>query len=86
MVVIRAGNEWSDAQINWLDRLAHARNAKVVLDDDVFITRNFHLLGGKPLLNTTLDYNTHRSHTIVRNPTSADADSVESINTCVLCH
>ncbi|MCH6132870.1 hypothetical protein MMA95_26355, partial [Salmonella enterica] len=43
--------------INWLDRLAQALKEKVVLDDDVFKTGNFHRRGGKPMLQRTFDDN-----------------------------
>lgn len=54
---IKAENDWSDEQINWLDRLAQALKEKVVLDDDVFKTGNFHRRGGKPMLQRTFDDN-----------------------------
>ncbi len=34
-------------QLSWLDRLAQALKEKVVLDDDVFKTGNFHRRGGR---------------------------------------
>ncbi|HHB9110410.1 TPA: type I restriction-modification system endonuclease [Klebsiella pneumoniae] len=54
---IKAENDWSDEQLSWLDRLAQALKEKVVLDDDVFKTGNFHRRGGKPMLQRTFDDN-----------------------------
>ena len=54
---IKDENDWSDEQISWLDRLAQALKEKVVLDDDVFKTGNFHRRGGKPMLQRTFDDN-----------------------------
>ena len=52
---IKAENDWSDEQLSWLDRLAQALKEKVVLDDDVFKTGNFHRRGGKPMLQRAFD-------------------------------
>ncbi|WP_348251002.1 hypothetical protein, partial [Salmonella enterica] len=43
--------------LSWLDRLAQALKQKVLLDDDVFKTRNFHPRGGKSMLQRTFDDN-----------------------------
>ncbi|CAH1520862.1 type I restriction enzyme EcoKI endonuclease component [Vibrio owensii] len=44
---IKAQKEWSDEQLNWLDRLASSIKDKVVLDDDTFKTGNYKRKGGK---------------------------------------
>ncbi|MGF1746213.1 type I restriction-modification system endonuclease [Vibrio minamisatsumaniensis] len=44
---IKAKKEWSDEQLNWLDRLASSIKDKVVLDDDTFKTGNYKRKGGK---------------------------------------
>ncbi|HHC4764306.1 TPA: type I restriction-modification system endonuclease [Escherichia albertii] len=54
---IKGENDWSSEQLNWLDRLAQALKEKVVLDDDVFKTGNFHRRGGKAMLQRTFDDN-----------------------------
>lgn len=52
---IKRENDWNSEQLAWLDRLAAALKEKVVLDDDVFKTGNFHRRGGKPALQRTFD-------------------------------
>lgn len=52
---IKAENAWNDEQLNWLDRLASALKEKVVLDDDVFRSGNFHRRGGKRKLQQTFN-------------------------------
>ncbi|CNH31796.1 DEAD/DEAH box helicase [Yersinia massiliensis] len=52
---IKGENDWNSEQEAWLDRLATALKEKVVLDDDVFKTGNFHRRGGKPMLQRTFD-------------------------------
>ena len=54
---IKGENDWSSEQLSWLDRLAQALKEKVVLDDDVFKTGNFHRRGGKAMLQRTFDDN-----------------------------
>ncbi|EIK5350482.1 type I restriction-modification system endonuclease, partial [Salmonella enterica subsp. enterica serovar Kentucky] len=54
---IKGENDWNPEQLSWLDRLAQALKEKVVLDDDVFKTGNFHRRGGKPMLQRTFDNN-----------------------------
>lgn len=54
---IKGENDWSPEQLSWLDRLAQALKEKVVLDDDVFKTGNFHRRGGKSMLQRTFDDN-----------------------------
>ncbi|MEN4635549.1 type I restriction-modification system endonuclease [Pantoea agglomerans] len=52
---IKGENDWNSEQLTWLDRLATALKEKVVLDDDVFKTGNFHRRGGKTMLQKTFD-------------------------------
>lgn len=52
---IKDENDWNSEQLIWLDRLATALKEKVVLDDDVFKTGNFHRRGGKAMLQKTFD-------------------------------
>jgi len=52
---IKSENDWNSEQLIWLDRLATALKEKVVLDDDVFKTGNFHRRGGKTMLQKTFD-------------------------------
>lgn len=52
---IKGENDWNSEQLTWLDRLATALTEKVVLDDDVFKTGNFHRRGGKTMLQKTFD-------------------------------
>ncbi|MDH1169166.1 type I restriction-modification system endonuclease [Pantoea agglomerans] len=52
---IKGENDWNSEQLTWLDRLAIALKEKVVLDDDVFKTGNFHRRGGKTMLQKTFD-------------------------------
>ncbi|RNA77052.1 type I restriction-modification system endonuclease [[Curtobacterium] plantarum] len=52
---IKGENAWNSEQLTWLDRLATALKEKVVLDDDVFKTGNFHRRGGKTMLQKTFD-------------------------------
>lgn len=52
---IKGENDWNPEQLSWLDRLAQALKEKVVLDDDVFRTGNFHRRGGKPMLQRAFD-------------------------------
>ncbi|MDB9566106.1 type I restriction-modification system endonuclease [Providencia rettgeri] len=52
---IKSENDWNSEQKAWLDRLATALKEKVVLDDDVFKTGNFHRRGGKVMLQRTFD-------------------------------
>ena len=54
---IKGENDWSSEQLSWLDRLAQALKEKVLLDDDVFKTGNFHRRGGKAMLQRTFDDN-----------------------------
>ncbi|MGF1692369.1 type I restriction-modification system endonuclease [Photobacterium kagoshimensis] len=44
---IKASNDWSEEQQNWLDRIASSIKDKVVLDDDTFKTGNYKRRGGK---------------------------------------
>lgn len=53
---IKGENDWNSEQLTWLDRLATALKEKVVLDDDVFKTGNFHRRGGKTMLQKTFDH------------------------------
>lgn len=53
---IKGENDWSSEQLAWLDRLATALKEKVVLDDDVFKTGNFHRRGGRAVLESTFDH------------------------------
>lgn len=52
---IKGENDWNSEQLTWLDRLATALKEKVVLDDDVFKTGNFHRRGGKTMLQKIFD-------------------------------
>ncbi|MEN4605749.1 type I restriction-modification system endonuclease [Pantoea agglomerans] len=52
---IKGENDWNSEQLTWLDRLTTALKEKVVLDDDVFKTGNFHRRGGKTMLQKTFD-------------------------------
>ena len=47
---IKAGNNWKEEQLSWLDRLASSIKEKVVLDDDTFKTGNYKRKGGKQKL------------------------------------
>ncbi len=52
---IKGENDWNSEQKAWLDRLAAALKEKIVLDDDVFKTGNFHRRGGKVMLQRAFD-------------------------------
>lgn len=52
---IKQQNDWTQAQLNWLDRLAKSLEKAVVLDDDYFKIGQYGRFGGKKRFNALFD-------------------------------
>jgi type I restriction enzyme R subunit len=52
---IKQQNDWTAAQLSWLDRLANSLKEQVAIDDDTFKTGNYKRNGGKNTLQNVFD-------------------------------